>query len=139
MRGQVCRLELLLAIASAVILGSEPRVTHDHILLSQIRDSLNLEGYVPYLYPLGTGLYPPHMEFRFRASYDSQGYGGGIRTSLHAGGTCEGLEVVDIYSLGTDRIENTIFMLLYCCRPLPNNGPVIIDVFFGRYLETDSV
>jgi hypothetical protein len=37
-RGRVCRLQLLLALASAVILGSESRGTRDHILLSQIRD-----------------------------------------------------------------------------------------------------
>jgi hypothetical protein len=37
-RGRVCRLQLLLAFASAVILGSESLGTHDHILLSQIRD-----------------------------------------------------------------------------------------------------
>jgi hypothetical protein len=55
MRGWVCRLQLLLALASAVIPRSESRGTHDHILLSQIRDSPNLEGQVPYLYPPGTG------------------------------------------------------------------------------------
>jgi hypothetical protein len=59
-RGRVCRLQLLLALANAVILGSESRETHDHILLSQIRD-----------FPF------------FVASYDSQGYGGGIRPRLH--------------------------------------------------------
>jgi hypothetical protein len=37
-RGRFCRLQLLLVLASAVIFGSEPRGTHDHILLSQIRD-----------------------------------------------------------------------------------------------------
>jgi hypothetical protein len=37
-RGQVCRLLVLLALASAVIFGSEFRGTRDHILLSQIRD-----------------------------------------------------------------------------------------------------
>jgi hypothetical protein len=45
MSGRVCHLLLLLALASAVILESHG--THDHILLSQIRDSPNLEGYVP--------------------------------------------------------------------------------------------
>jgi hypothetical protein len=34
-------------LATAVILRSESRGTHDHILLSQIRDSPNLEGQVP--------------------------------------------------------------------------------------------
>jgi hypothetical protein len=37
-RGRVCRLKLLLALASGVILGSESRGTRDHILLLQIRD-----------------------------------------------------------------------------------------------------
>jgi hypothetical protein len=37
-RGRVCRLQLLLVLASAVILGSESCETRDHILLSQIRD-----------------------------------------------------------------------------------------------------
>jgi hypothetical protein len=37
-RGLVCRLQLLLALASAVIFGSESRRTRGHILLSQIRD-----------------------------------------------------------------------------------------------------
>jgi hypothetical protein len=37
-RGWVCNLHLLLALASAFILGSESRGTRDHILLSQIRD-----------------------------------------------------------------------------------------------------
>jgi hypothetical protein len=47
-RGWACRLELLLALASAVVLGSESRRTHDHILLSQTRDSPSLEGQVHY-------------------------------------------------------------------------------------------
>jgi hypothetical protein len=37
-RGRVCRLQLLLAPASAVILGSESRGTRERIVLSQIRD-----------------------------------------------------------------------------------------------------
>jgi hypothetical protein len=37
-RGRVCRLQLLLALANAVIFCSESRGTGDHILLSQIRD-----------------------------------------------------------------------------------------------------
>jgi hypothetical protein len=40
-RGRVCRLQLLLALASSVILGSESRDTRDHILLSQNRDFLS--------------------------------------------------------------------------------------------------
>jgi hypothetical protein len=48
--GWVCRLQLLLTLTSAVILRSVSRGTHDQILLSQIRDSPNLEGQ-----PTGTG------------------------------------------------------------------------------------
>jgi hypothetical protein len=43
-RGRVCRFRLLLAFASTAILRSESYGTHDHILLSQIRDFPNLEG-----------------------------------------------------------------------------------------------
>jgi hypothetical protein len=47
MRGCVSHLQLLLVLASAVILRSEPRGTQNHILLSQVRDSPNLEGQIP--------------------------------------------------------------------------------------------
>jgi hypothetical protein len=42
-RGQVCSLLLLLGCSRQVILGSESRRTHDHILLSKIWRSPNLE------------------------------------------------------------------------------------------------
>jgi hypothetical protein len=47
MTGWVCRLQLLLVLASAVILGSESCWTHNRIILSQIGDSPNLESQVP--------------------------------------------------------------------------------------------
>jgi hypothetical protein len=46
-RGWVCSLQLLLALASAVILRSQSRGTRDHVLLAQIRESPNLKGQVP--------------------------------------------------------------------------------------------
>jgi hypothetical protein len=39
--------QFLLALASAVILRSHSCETHDHILISHIQDSPNLEGQVP--------------------------------------------------------------------------------------------
>jgi hypothetical protein len=54
-RGWVCRLQFLQVFASAFILRSESRRTHDHILLSQMLDSPTLEPRSPYLYPPGTG------------------------------------------------------------------------------------
>jgi hypothetical protein len=86
--GWVCRIQLPLFLASAVILRSESRGTHDNSLLSQIRDSPNLEGQVlvfvsprnrmAQLYSQAPG------SFSF-TSYDSQGYGGGIRPRLNTG------------------------------------------------------
>jgi hypothetical protein len=69
-RGWICRLQLLLALANAVILRSESHRTHDHILLSQIPGSPNLDGQVPVfvfprnrvarLYPQALGSYITH-------------------------------------------------------------------------------
>jgi hypothetical protein len=47
MWGRVWHLQLLLPLASAVILGFESCGTHGHILHSQILDSPNLEGQAP--------------------------------------------------------------------------------------------
>jgi hypothetical protein len=87
-RVRVCRLQLLLALASTVILGSESRGTHGHILLSQILESPILVGQVPvFIFPRNRvfRLYPQALGSLFVASYDSQGYGGGIRPRLHTG------------------------------------------------------
>jgi hypothetical protein len=51
-RGRACRLQLLLNLASAIILGSESSGTHDHTLLSQILASPILEDQVPVLISL---------------------------------------------------------------------------------------
>jgi hypothetical protein len=86
-RGWVCSLQLPV-LASTIILRSESRETHDHILLSQIRDSPNLESQVPvFISPrnMVAQLYPQALGSLFVASYDSQGYGGGIRPRLHTG------------------------------------------------------
>jgi hypothetical protein len=87
-RGWAFRLQLLLVLASAVILRFESRGTHDHILLPQIRDSPNLEGQVPiFISPRDkvTQLYPQALGSLFVASYDTQGYSEGILSRLHAG------------------------------------------------------
>jgi hypothetical protein len=73
-RGWVCRLQLLLVLTSARILGSESQGTRDHILLSQILDSPNLEGQVPvYISPRNrvAQLYPQALGLLFVASYNS--------------------------------------------------------------------
>jgi hypothetical protein len=64
-RGRVCLLYMLLALASAVFLGSES------LVLETIFYCLRLET------------------SHFVASYDSQGHGGGIRLCLHMRGVAE--------------------------------------------------
>jgi hypothetical protein len=62
--------------------------TRNHILLSQIRDSHNLEGQVPVFISHRNRvpqLYSQALGSLIVASYDSQGYGGVIRTHFHAG------------------------------------------------------
>jgi hypothetical protein len=81
-RGWICRLQLLLVLDSAVILRSESRGIHDHISLSQIRDSPNLEGQVPLFISPRNRVARPSSLF---ASYDVKGLGGGIRPRLHTG------------------------------------------------------
>jgi hypothetical protein len=70
----ICRLQLLLAVASTIILGSESLGTDDHILLPHIRDSSTLEGQVPvFISPLEQGgpVITPGTGFLFVVSYDS--------------------------------------------------------------------
>jgi hypothetical protein len=63
-------------------------MNHDHNLLSQIRDSSNLKDLVPvFIFPRNrvARLYTQALGSLFVASYDSQGYGGGIRPRLNMG------------------------------------------------------
>jgi hypothetical protein len=87
-RGWVCHLQLLLALASAVILRTKSLGTQSHILLSQVRHSPSLEGQVPVFITRRntvTQLHPQALGSIFFASYDSQGYGGSIRPRLYTG------------------------------------------------------
>jgi hypothetical protein len=130
--------KLLLALASAVILGSESRSTHDNILLTKIRDSNNLFGQVPaFIFPRNrvAQLYPQALGFFFVSSYDSQGYGGGIRTRLYVG-----YSQLDGYSsyIASGRTQQktpflTVPLSWVTCsfprkrvyRPLPSNGSLL--------------
>jgi hypothetical protein len=74
MRGWFCRLQLLFVVASAVILGSESRETHDHILLLSFETVPNLEGQVPVHTSPRNGvaqLYPQALGSIFVAYCDS--------------------------------------------------------------------
>jgi hypothetical protein len=85
MKQRVCRLQLLLVLASVVILGSGYRGARDHILRFETPPTCRARS--PYLYPPGTGwpsFTPQALGSLFVVSYDSQGYGGGIRPRLQA-------------------------------------------------------
>jgi hypothetical protein len=72
----------------AVILKSESCGSHDHILLSQIRDPPNLEGQVSVFKPHRNKvaqLYHQALGSHSVASYDSQGYVEVFRVHLHTG------------------------------------------------------
>jgi hypothetical protein len=88
MRWRICPLQLLLALISTVILRYESCGTYDHILLSQIQDSPNLERQAPiFISPRKrvAHLYPPALGSLSVTSYDSQRYSEGIRAHLHTG------------------------------------------------------
>jgi hypothetical protein len=68
-RGWICRLQLMLPLASAVVIRSESRGTRDHIILSQIRDSPTWRARSPYLYTPRTGL--PRYTPRHRVPFSS--------------------------------------------------------------------
>jgi hypothetical protein len=73
-RGRVCRLQLLLFLASTVVL--ESRGTHSHILQSHIGGSPNLEAQVSVFISTGKGWSSYTLEALgsiLVASYDSQG------------------------------------------------------------------
>jgi hypothetical protein len=75
---------IAVALASAVILGSAPRGTHD------------MEGQIPvFIFPRNrvAQLHPQALGSLFVAFYDSQGYCGGIRIRLHAGITYGGFSL----------------------------------------------
>jgi hypothetical protein len=85
-RGWVCNLLLMLVLASAVPLGSESRWTQDHILFSQFLRLFQPGGPGPRIYisqEQGGPDISPGTGFPSVASYDSQGYGGGILSRLH--------------------------------------------------------
>jgi hypothetical protein len=84
--GLVCRLQLLMNLASTFILRSECYRPQDHILLSQIRDSANLEGQVTvFMSPSDrvAQLYPRHCVPFPSPSTPRRAAVDVIQTSLH--------------------------------------------------------
>jgi hypothetical protein len=88
MRGWVCCLQLLLALASAVIFRSESRGLMTTFCCLKFETPQTWRIRFPYLYPPGTGwpsYTPQALGSLFITSYNSQGYNGGIRPCIHMG------------------------------------------------------
>jgi hypothetical protein len=90
-RGRVCNLlyNCFWALPEQSLLGRSPAEL-TAIFYCLIRDSPNLEGQVPRIYipqQQGDQVIPLGTEFPFVASYNSQGYGGGILARLHTSRT----------------------------------------------------
>jgi hypothetical protein len=131
-RGWVCYLQLLLSLASAVILRSESRRTRDHILLSQIRDSPNLEGEVPiFISPRNrvAQLYHPGTGFHFHCLLQLTGLR--WRYSTPPPLPLQLLSELSLYNYGTDSIENTVSNIASnCCSSCcPAMGWTLLRVY----------
>jgi hypothetical protein len=128
--GSVCRSQLLLELASAVILMSESHGTHDHILLSQIRGSPkhggpgprinNPRNRVAWLYP--THWVPFHRLLRLAG-----------RPGLHTGFSPQKVKVkVNQFVLATGPFRPTIteFFQLNSC----DNSPFVASSLTRRWV-----
>jgi hypothetical protein len=80
-RGRVSRLQLILTSPAKLLLNSNPAGLMTIRYCLKMRDSPTGRARFPYLYPAGP-VTPPASGFLFVTSYNSQSYGGGIRTRL---------------------------------------------------------
>jgi hypothetical protein len=137
-RGWIYRLQLLLALASAVILGSESRRTHDRTLLSQIRDCPNLDSQVPITgWPSYTPRHWVHFGCLLRLAGLRWKYSNppphGVFPSVSSDSAGLGSS---LYSLGSVPTENTASWQFPCCyigvfnSPLYRNGSSILACVF---------
>jgi hypothetical protein len=149
-RGRVCHLQLLLALASAVILGSKSCGTHDHILLSQIQDfpfhRLLLLAGLQWRYLT----LPPH---EIRSLNSSESYVNNQRSvgqsvlelGTHLGLTTRFLLLSDSYEfvdVGCSLWHEDRSVIYNCCWPSPAHSfsglsPVgLVTIFYCLRFET---
>jgi hypothetical protein len=135
-RGWVCHLQLLLVFVSTVILRPESSGTHDHNLLSQIRDSTNLEGQVPiFISPRN----PSRTRFPFHLLLASQCYGGGNWPPLHTKSLLGNRCWPTLYRLSRDRIGNIVSNNPSCCVSCPLSRNVFNDSCLATYISCSSL
>jgi hypothetical protein len=116
-RRLVCRLQLLLALASAVVLGPSSAGLMTIFYCLRL-DSSKLEGQVPVFIPPKkrvAQLYTQVPGSLLVASYTSQGYGGGIRTRVE--NTVSNSYIVACVSVaaGTCLLSRSLAAAVYFC------------------------
>jgi hypothetical protein len=136
-RGRVCRLQLLLALARVVSLGSECG-TRDHMLLSQIRD-----------FPFRRLLQLAGLRWR----YSTPSPPGEVKVNVMLRPTVQSANRSSLYRLNTDNTENNVFTATLSGNKRPiarafawrgthtkRSFPYIVTffrvVFTGRCMET---
>jgi hypothetical protein len=111
-RGRICRLQLLLVLAITVILGSESCRTHDHVLLSQIRESPPPTWWArfPYLYPPWTGWpsYVPRHWVPFSSHPTTRRATVEVFDSASTRGLKTEFILYNIYTSSSDLTENSL-------------------------------
>jgi hypothetical protein len=119
--GRVCRLQLLPVLASAVILGSQSRETHYQILLSQVRNSPNVEGHFPVV------ISPrKRVAQKSKLYYDQRSVGQYLLvSSTHLGPNTRFLLSSDC--CGFDDVGHLLWredgsVIYNCCWPLPTQS-----------------
>jgi hypothetical protein len=129
---EVCACVYSTSVGNGLATGWSPV----HILLSQIRDFPNLEGQVPIFISPGNRvaqLYPQVLRSHFVSSYDSQGYGWGIRTRLHTGyhspSSAIGYRTILIISSVSLRPRYIALVRTQQKTPFPNNLSLVACVF----------
>jgi hypothetical protein len=103
MRGRVCNLLFLLDLTSAVPLESESHETQGHILLSQFLRLPQPGGLGPSIYIPQEQGGPWVLGSVSVASYDKQGYGGGVLSRLHTG---TNLKIISIQIISKNAIHH---------------------------------
>jgi hypothetical protein len=135
-RGRVCNLLLLLGLANTVPLGSESLGTQDHISLSQFLRLPKPGGPSPQTYiPAEEGgpVILRALGSLYAASYDSQGYGGGIPTRLHTG-NCQRCFLSWSYSESDSKYSVVVYILSNSIAP-----SILTRLRAGRPGNRDSI
>jgi hypothetical protein len=126
MRGRVCRFQLLLVLASAVIFGSESRRTRGHILLSRLK----FESYCPELSIIvGFLLYRLGSDHSTENTFVAQQwiYANHIENTSYDTGSI--VLTVPLHSNGSYPIVACVFVAAGMCLPRRLHVTILINIF----------